>query len=155
MRIAPRSRASWNVQVTVWPAPTMIELGGLPVSQVLDTRFQPAGTVSATSYVPGSSWLNVRESFPAAPGAVVVNVKDDGLSVSEEKRNGPKPSSVIFSTMIVARARFVYVQSRMSAGSSMANVTSGPLMVGVTPVLALQLTLTKSQPGARTSSVTV
>jgi hypothetical protein len=53
MRIAPLCRASWNVHVTVSPADSMIAPGGLPPLQVLDTKFQPAGTVSATSPVRG------------------------------------------------------------------------------------------------------
>ena len=105
--IAPFSRASWKVQVTVSPADKPIEAGALPSSQLIDTRFQPAGTVSATPYVPGVRSLNVRESLPAAPAPVVVSVNGDGVSVLDVKSNAPCPSSVIFSTMIVPRARFV------------------------------------------------
>jgi hypothetical protein len=47
--MAPRLRALWNVQVTVSPSTTVIADGSSPLSQLDDTRFQSAGTVSATS----------------------------------------------------------------------------------------------------------
>src|SRR5688572_1194534 len=97
--------------------------GLLESLQLEETRFQPAGTVSATSYVPGARSLKVLECLPAAPAAVVVSVNGDGVSVPDVKSNAPDPSSVIFSTMIVPRVRFVYVQSSTSDALSMSKVT--------------------------------
>ena len=129
--------------------------GLLPSEHVAETRFQPAGTVSATSYVPGSSALNVSESLPAAPAAVVVRVNGDGVSVPDVKSKEPVPSLVTFSTMMVARALLVYVQSNRSAALSMSNVTVVPAITGVTPTLAEQSSVSKSQPLGSVSSVTV
>ena len=47
--IAPFSRALWNVQVTVSPGRQRDAVTGELSLQVALTRFQPAGTVSATS----------------------------------------------------------------------------------------------------------
>ena len=105
--------------------------------------------------MPGARSANVLEPLPAAPAAVVVRTNGDGLSEPEVKLNAPKPSSVIFSTMIVPRARFVYVQSSTSAELSMANVTFLAAMTGDTPVLAEQSRLWKSQPAGRAPSSTV
>ena len=153
--MAPSCRALCAVQVTVSPAWRLMASGVLPSSQVKLTRFQPGGTVSATSYRPGIRLPNDSESAPAAPGSVVVRVNGDGLSVFDVKSNAPNPSSVIFSTMIVPRARLWYVQSSTSDGLSIANVTVAPLTDGVTPELAEQSTLTNSQPTGSVSSTTV
>ena len=69
---------------------------GEPSDQHEETRFQFAGTVSATSYVPGLRFANVLEALPASPVAVVVRTNGDGLRVVDVKLNEPKPSSVIF-----------------------------------------------------------
>src|SRR5262245_22918706 len=94
MRIAPFSREFVNVQFTVWPPESPMDETALPSLQVDESRFHPAGTVSAASYVPGLRFENVLESLPACPGPVVVSVNAAGESVFDVKLNAPLPSLV-------------------------------------------------------------
>src|SRR3989304_2642230 len=96
-----------NVQVPVSPAWREIAVTGLPSEHVADSRSQPAGTISLTSYVPGSRSPLVsvspseREKFAAPGGAGPHSV----VSPS---------GSVCFTTLMKASFSFVNVQVTVS-----------------------------------------
>src|SRR3989304_4287559 len=96
-----------NVQVTVSPAWREIAVTGLPSEHVADSRSQPAGTISLTSYVPGSRSPLVsvspseRKKFAAQEGS--------------NSNSVVSPSgSVCFTTLMKASFSFVNVQVTVS-----------------------------------------